>query len=236
MNGFAQNSEGNSENELLIEFTLEESTNLETELRQLNELVDFYFKNTLLVAAKLASHGLKLTSPTSKMPEELAQEMETLNKTREAILEAFQLYRNEIEELAKINDTRALDNSKFLYDLALVKSFLPRYETPKAEGIISKIFASHEPRHVDELIKREEGLKLFYTDFKVFNAERAQQIAQVYNSIVSAINENMGNIIYQTYTKASKISDIPSEIQFYTSIIRGEEYHQNAAMACKSLF
>lgn len=222
---------------------IETTTNLEAELKGLSLVIDEYYKDTINLSARLHAQGHKLTSPKNKLSPKLAQEVESLENTRLAISEALKDYRASIDALGALpENSKVFENSKFLFDLALVKAFLPRYE-PKPEGatgIVKKLFAPPEPQFAEEILPRTEALNLFYTDFQdseELNRDvRIAEIVKTHNSITSEYNKNRGSALLQTYPKTIKPN--VNESVLYKAIVKGEDINEvsTPVVTCSGLF
>lgn len=212
--------------------SIEIMSNLESDLIEINELIEKHFRQALYLTDKLAKQDLTLSSPRDQMDPRLAQEIETFENTKLFILDAIQHYRRIIDELPLTSDPQVRDNAKALYNQALIKSILPRFDLAEQDGVLSKLIGFREPRYVEALIPREVALELIYTDFEQHNSSRILELIGVYNKIVNTINSNRNSKILVTYSKSIASE---SEARVYFSMIKGEEVLSLPAV-CAKLF
>ncbi len=217
--------------------SIDQVSNLESDLEELNELIEKHFQTALTLSEKLAKFGLTLSSASkAKMPAPLAQEVETYQNTRLSILDAIAQYRLNIDRLPTQTEISTVENSKFLFNLALIRALLPRLDLPQQEGLINKLLGYKELRYVDALITREYALEQLYTDFKEASPERALKAITLYNRLADTFNSNKGSKILPTYSKDIKVSSVVMEGSLYTAIARGEELNKHSAVLCAKLF
>jgi hypothetical protein len=209
---------------------------LEYGIKDLSQIIDLYFEQMISVKSTLAISGLKITSPTSKMRPEIVTAINSLEDSKQKIISTLKEFRTAVDSLPK--NSPVYENLKFLYDVTLVKAFLPRYDVAR-KSIFVRMFSSIRPQYADELISRAEALDLFFTDFDsneptkdaLNSSYRVAELIKTHNAITGRINELRDSNLFQTYPKNIKPMDGNQEAQLYKSLIKGEELLASAPSA-----
>jgi hypothetical protein len=214
------------------ELTTQGANNLEQELTQLSLDIDLYYNQMISVKSTLAINGLTEDSSKSSMGPDVALALETLQDNRLVLIDSIKSYRSQVEELSKNSDSlEYVEKVKYLFDVALVKAFLPRYDVATV-SIFTRVFSSYQPQFVEELISRTEALNLFFAEFDTNEQTkdalsanfRFSELTKTYNSIAKTINTFRNANIYQVYSKNIKPTDGLHEASLYQSMIKGEEF------------
>jgi hypothetical protein len=213
--------------------TTDQASGLEQNLKQLTEAVDLYYDEMISLKSTLTINGLKITSPISKMDPQVASTLQTLEETRLEIIESIRNFRPQIEAYSRTLDLASADRIHFLYDLLLVKAFLPRYDTAKI-NLFTRLFSSYQPQYVDELIPRAEALNLFFIEFNTYEPTRFSEIIKTHNTVTSKINQLRNANLYQVYPKSFKLENGIQEASLYQSLIRGEEFQPSTQASSNS--
>lgn len=208
---------------------LSKPESLAKRLEILSFAIDIYYEQMISLKSSLALSGLKITSKHSEMVPEDAKSIIDLENTRTEINEAFKHYKADIDTLSEPENIEIYENLKFLYDIVLIKAFLPRFDTIKS-GFITRIFTFNTPQFAEEIVPRGDALELFYKNFNlnddskaVLNSDfRLSSLIKMHNEITAKLNRNKESNIYQTYPKRIKVKSEAEEAYIYETIIRGE--------------
>lgn len=199
---------------------------IETKLSELSTEIDLYFSDMI----SLKTRTLKPTASA-----ENNADLTLLENRRQKIIDSIKAYRSKILELSANSDSLVeYDNAKFLLNIVLIKSYLPRLETAKTglAGKVKSLVLPVEPQRVSELITRNEANDLFFKEFvsndtskNGFDADfRLNSIVQTHNNLATVFNKMNGSQLLQVYPKRTEVSTNLQEAAFYDSIIRGQEF------------
>lgn len=199
-------------------------------LEILSYAIDIYYEQMIDLKTALALSGLKTTSHRFDMFPEDAKKLDDLENTRKEISDAFINYKADIDTLSTDPENIEIyENLKFLYNIVLVKAFLPRFDAIK-NGFLIRIFTFNKLQFVQEIIPRGTALELFYKDFSiddrsksVLNSDfRLSSLIKIHNEITAKLNLNRESNLYQKYPKHVFAQSSAEEAYIYDVIIKGE--------------
>ncbi len=134
-------------------------------------------------------------------------------------------YRHILKELSSSIDRETLARSMHSYNLAVVKSYLPRYEPPHRK-LYQKIIQHADPVAIEPIISRAEAANLFLTEIPSQNELsteiRVAEVIHLHNSIVKRINTYRETELYAKYDVRDIVRNIASESDISRLIISGE--------------
>lgn len=200
-------------------------------LEILSYAIDLYYQEVINIKTALDMQNLKMTSDLSEMQSEDARLVTGLEITKADINQAFRDYKAELDILSLEPDSIEIyENLKFLYNIVLMKAFLPRYDVAKDGGFVFRVFNYQNTQYADELVTRNDALNLFYKDFTLNDKTkttanldfRISSLIKIHNEITKKLNRNRDANIFQVYPKKVKAKSLEEEAFIYESIIRGE--------------
>ncbi len=204
--------------------------NLASQLSALTETIDGYFEAMIALKTKLHQQNLKITD--SNLQLEDAEKLKELAEIRSNIQSALKGYKSEISSLESNPESLEIfEEAKLLYNIALVKAFLPRYKAVKT-GLLMRFISTFQPQYVEEIISRTDAAKLIFTNFDTNeNLEyRLGKIIETHNEISEELRRAQDANIYQIHPKNLNIRTAEQEAAFYKALVRNAEYSTGPAL------
>ncbi|MES2769230.1 MAG: hypothetical protein V4596_08795 [Bdellovibrionota bacterium] len=206
--------------------------NLASELSALTEAIDGYFENMIALKTKTNLPKLKITDSHLKLEPEDAEKLKKLAEIHSNIQSALRGYESVISSLESDPESLEIfEEAKLLYNIALVKAFLPRYKAVET-GFLIRIISTFQPQYVEEIISRSEAENLIFTNFDTNEnlKHRLGKIIETHNKISDELRRAQDANIYQIHPKNLNIRTAEQEAAFYNALVRNEEYSTGPAL------
>lgn len=211
-----------------------EERNLNADIANLSETIDLYYEKMIALKTKLSLTKQKITSP--HLSAEDTQELKFLEETRIDISEAFRNLRVDISSFGtNPQDLETFESAKHEFNLALVKAYMPRYQTAKT-SLLTRLLATIEPQYVEEVVTRTEANRLMFTQFDsnepskdAMNSNfRFNEMIKAHNELAAKLNSAKEANIYQIYPTNLKLTTAAQEAALYQALVQGTEYKASA--------